>query len=401
MTIKNTQQPTLGLSQVKSSFSRRQLLKFTGAGAAAAWLSGCTSVPNDALEMPIFSGVRPLSKQPFARPLMTLDNIIDIKVGLRPFRASGFVVRGERVGEKLIIHNYGHGGSGITFSWGSSTLAVRELPETGDRRAAVIGCGVMGLTTARLLQERGWKVTIYAKAFSPNNTSDAAGGQWAPTGISYRFRETPAFSTQCDEALQISYERFSKQIGAEYGVKLIENYHLKQTPIRADDYTHLERWPKLFPQIEVLQPNQHPFPTRFALRYLSMVIEPAIFLPKLMQQFREAGGQVLQREIAESTELQALAEPVIFNCTGIGAKALFGDEQLTPIRGQILRLRPDERIDFCTHGDGQGLMYMFPRSQDIAVGGSFDRGEAGLAPDLETTTRIVREHARMIEAMRI
>jgi D-amino-acid oxidase len=401
MTIKNTQQPTLGLSQVKSSFSRRQLLKFTGASAAAAWLSGCTSVPNDALEMPVFSGVRPLSKQPFARPLMTLENIIDIKVGLRPFRASGFVVRGEQVGEKLIIHNYGHGGSGITFSWGSSTLAVRELPETGDRQAAVIGCGVMGLTTARLLQERGWKVTIYAKAFSPNNTSDAAGGQWAPTGISYRFRETHAFSTQCDEALQISYDMFSKQIGAEYGVKLIENYHLKQTPIRVDDYTHLERWPKLFPQTEVLQPNQHPFPTRFALRYLSMVIEPAIFLPKLMQEFRDAGGQVLQREVRDVAELQTFTETVIFNCTGIGAKALFGDEQLTPIRGQILRLRPDERIDFCTHGDGQGVMYMFPRSQDIAVGGSFDRGEAGLAPDNETTTRIVREHARMIAAMRI
>lgn len=383
------------------AFNRREVLKITGASIATAAFSGCVSVDNDRLEMPVFRGSRPLSKLPFARPNMTMENIIDVKVGLRPFRAGGFVVRGERVGEKLIIHNYGHGGSGITFSWGSSTLAVRELPETDDRRAAVIGCGVMGLTTARLLQQKGWKVVIYSKAFSPNNTSDAAGGQWAPTGISYRFRETPAFSAQCDEALQISYDIFTKQIGTEYGVRLVENYHLKNIPIRADDYTYLERWPQLFPQTEVLQPHQHAFPTRYALRYLSMVIEPAIFLPKLMQEFRDAGGEVQSREIVEVTELQTFSEPVIFNCTGIGAKQLFGDEQLTPIRGQIVLLRPDERVDYCTHGGGDGLMYMFPRSRDIAVGGSFDRGMMGLEPDAATTERIVREHARMIAALRI
>lgn len=383
------------------AFNRRELLKITGAGIATAALGGCVSVDSDRLEMPVFRGSRSLSKLPFARPNMTMENIIDIKVGVRPFRAGGFVVRGERVGEKLIIHNYGHGGSGITFSWGSSTLAVRELPETDDRRAAVIGCGVMGLTTARLLQQKGWKVVIYSKAFSPNNTSDAAGGQWAPSGISYRFRETPAFSAQCDEALQISYDIFTEQIGAEYGVRLVENYHLKNTPIRIDDYSYLERWLKFFPQAEVLQPHQHAFPTRYALRYLSMVIEPAVFLPKLMQEFRDGGGEVRSREIIEVTELQTFSEPVIFSCTGIGAKLLFDDEQLTPIRGQIVLLRPDERVDYCTHGGGDGLMYMFPRSRDIAVGGSFDRGVMGLEPDAATTERIVREHARMIAALRI
>ncbi len=399
MIAREKMQPTLPSTFV---FNRRMLLKMSSASIATAALGGCVNADIDRLEMPVFRGSRPLSKLPFARPDMTMENIVDIKVGLRPFRAAGFVVRGERVGEKLIIHNYGHGGSGVTFSWGSSTLAVRELPETDDRRAAVIGCGVMGLTTARLLQQKGWKVTIYSKAFSPNNTSDAAGGQWAPTGISYRSRETPAFSAQCDEALQISYDTFTKQIGTEYGVRLIENYHLKNTPIRIDDYTHLERWPKFFPQTEALQPHQHAFPTRYALRYLSMVIEPAIFLPKLIQEFHAAGGEVRSREIMEVGELQTLSEPVIFNCTGIGAKQLFGDEQLTPIRGQIVLLRPDDKVDYCTHGGGgDGLMYMFPRSRDIAVGGTYDRGLTRLEPDTATTERILREHARMIAALRI
>ena len=103
----------------------------------------------------------------------------------------------------------------------------------------------------------------------------------------------------------------------------------------------------------------------------------------------------------EAAELQNFDEPVIFNCTGIGAKQLFGDEQLTPIRGQIVLLRPDERVDYCTHGGGDGLLYMFPRSRDIAVGGSYDRDLDGLAVDLAITARIVREHAQMVAGLRL
>jgi D-amino-acid oxidase len=36
--------------------------------------------------------------------------------GLRPFRPSGFVVRSETLGDKIVVHNYGHGGCGVTLS---------------------------------------------------------------------------------------------------------------------------------------------------------------------------------------------------------------------------------------------------------------------------------------------
>ena len=76
--------------------SRRDALKFAGASFAAAALGGCASVEPNSLEMPAFRGSRLLSPLPFARPNMTMENIIDIKVGLRPFRVGGFVVRGDR-----------------------------------------------------------------------------------------------------------------------------------------------------------------------------------------------------------------------------------------------------------------------------------------------------------------
>ena len=380
------------------TLSRRDLLKFATASLASSVLGGCTSAPmwrGGPIEYR-----RPLSRRPFARPQVSVEQIIRTRVGLRPFRPSGFVVRGERLGEKMVIHNYGHGGGGITLSWGSSMLAMRELPDMADRRAAVLGCGVMGLSTARLLQARGWQVTIYAKDLPPHTTSDVAGGQWAPTSVFRSGAESFAFAAQLSEALRMSHETFSTLVGSTYGVSLRENYFLSQTPARAQDYYYLDRWPELFPSIAELAPDEHPFPVPYALRHLSYLIEPAIYLPRLMQELRDAGGSIVVREMTHVSDVLALNEPVIFNCTGLGARELFNDNELIPVRGQLVFMPADERVDYCTHGSGEGLLYMFPRADGLLLGGTFERGATHLEPDADTTARIVQEHARMFQQMR-
>src|ERR1700704_6693253 len=114
----------------------------------------------------------------FAPVKVSRDRIIREVVGLRPYRPEGFRVEAERLGEKLLIHNYGHGGAGVTLSWGTASLAMDLLSEsatiaTGSRhkrrppsprRFAVLGCLVNGLSTARLLQRHfEGQVTIYSK----------------------------------------------------------------------------------------------------------------------------------------------------------------------------------------------------------------------------------------------
>jgi D-amino-acid oxidase len=43
--------------------------------------------------------------------------VLEHKVGLRPGRPT-VRLEEERVGERRVIHNYGHGGAGVTLSWG-------------------------------------------------------------------------------------------------------------------------------------------------------------------------------------------------------------------------------------------------------------------------------------------
>src|SRR5689334_9269267 len=157
--------------------SRRRLV---GAAAGATLLAACAPVTR----RPSFT-LTPANISP--------ERVTAVLVGLRPYRPDGFVIRAEAMGSKRIVHNYGHGGAGITLSWGTSQEAVDLGFDPSVREYAVIGCGVIGLTVATLLQQRGASVTIYAKSLPPMTTSNIAGGHWSPYSVFAPRAVTPEF----------------------------------------------------------------------------------------------------------------------------------------------------------------------------------------------------------------
>lgn len=168
-----------------------------------------------------------------ARVKVSKERVIRTIVGLRPFRPSGFVVRGEKLGEKTVIHNYGHGGAGITLSWGTSQLAVEEGAKSESRDCAVIGCGVVGLSTARLLQLRGCNPVIYARETPPSVTSNVAGGLWDPVTVFDHPNVTPEFRRQFGEASRLAFRRYQSLAGDVYGVRWLPLYTLSRDGARA------------------------------------------------------------------------------------------------------------------------------------------------------------------------
>jgi D-amino-acid oxidase len=328
------------------------------------------------------------------------DRVIRTIVGLRPFRPSGFVVRGEKFGDKLLVHHYGHGGAGITLSWGTAELAVAEGSKSGERDCAVLGCGVIGLTTARVLQERGYRPTIYAREMPPATTSNVAGGLWDPVTVYDRNRVTPEFRRQFGEASGAAFRRYQSLAGDWYGVRWMPVYFLStigphQAPAAESPYVSVE---PLYPEAKQLSEAENPFDIPFAYRRQTMLIEPAIYLSALLRDFQIAGGRVVIRGFASAQDVAGLAEKVIYNCTGLGAGALFGDTELTPIRGQLTFLLPQPEIDYMTIGPGD--IYMFPRRDGILLGGSHERGDARLEVDPATTERVLRENRELFEGLR-
>jgi glycine/D-amino acid oxidase-like deaminating enzyme len=351
---------------------RRELL---GAALGSALLAGCANLPV----------TRPPS---LARPRISADRVTRVLVGLRPYRPGGFVVRAEALGSKRLVHNYGHGGAGITLSWGTARLAVDMGFTDARERHAVIGCGVVGLSTALLLQRRGASVTIYAKDLPPDTTSNIAGGHWSPTSLFDH--ATPEFLAQFNRAIHIAHRTFQGMAGTRHGVFWHRSYILNDSPHDFGPGHKAIR--DLFPETALLNPGEHPFGDAYVQAYTTMMIEPYTYLRSLMDMFLLGGGRIEVRDFSSREQIAALPEPVIFNCTGLGAKALFGDEELTPVRGQLVVLLPQPELDYNLHANG---LYMFPRTDGLVLGGTFERGNWSLEPDSETTARILEGNARL------
>jgi len=363
---------------------RRQFLQLAASAALAA-APACAVRRFDVLSVP---------RRHFARVDVSPGRVIRTIAGLRPYRPSGFVLRAERFGDKLLVHDYGHGGGGVTLSWGTARLAVDELAAwTGaSDRAAVVGCGAVGLATARLLQRRGAAVTVYAKDIPPNTTSNVAGAQWGPFSVFEAGKTTPAFDDQFERAARLSRRLFQDLPLRDFGIRWIENYSL------SDDAHRPPPNFVLYPDAVDLAPREHPFPYRYARRFTTMLIETSTYMRTLLQEFLIAGGRVVVREFPNRAALATLEEPLIFNCTGLGARAMLGDEELIPAKGQVTFLLPQPEIDYITLPP-TGL-YMFPRSDGILLGGTFERGNWTLEPDPEAEKRVIEGHRQFFASMR-
>ncbi|MEM8695491.1 MAG: FAD-dependent oxidoreductase [Pseudomonadota bacterium] len=367
---------------------RRALLAGAGALLGGLALQGCTTTASRAMSSSLGCRLHPVDVRR-ERHIRTL-------VGLRPFRASGFVVRAEAFGDKRLVHNYGHGGGGITLSWGSSRLALDAGLRAHSGPVAVIGAGIMGLTTARLLQEAGYLVRIYTAQLPPHTTSNIAGGQWYPSLVYRRSALTPAFERQLVAAAAYSYRRFQIMIGDRYGVRWMRNYELSQ---RAPSPGNTDRLiASMMPEARAIEPDAHPFAAPFVRQYDGMIVETPTFLRQMLDDIRLAGGEIAIRSFRNPADLMALPETLIFNCTGLGAKALFGDEELVPMRGQLEILLPQPEVDYAVSAPGG--IYMFSRRDGIILGGTADRGEWSMEPSETAADRIFTRHRQLFDAFR-
>jgi D-amino-acid oxidase len=380
--------------------NRRAMIKMSGMAALGAGIGGC------ARRAPVRTAA-PAAPVRLAPVNVSWDRIIRTTVGLRPYRPSGFVLRAEKLDSRLLIHNYGHGGGGMSLSWGCGQRAAEmALESTGPRRAAVLGCGAVGLAAARQLQRRGFEVTIYTAAVPPDTTSNMSLAGFTPTSAVVALDgRTPAWDAQFKEVVEIAYRQLQLLVGREYGVSWLYNY----SPI--DDLRIASGTNTLMPahlegEREVLEPGAHPLPTKYAARRSELRIEPSIYLDAMLRDVAQFGGRIVIRKFADRRELLSLDEPVIVNCTGLGARELFGDQELIPLKGQLTVLVPQPEVGYAITGAGRtggnlpsAGLHMMPRADGIILGGTRERDVWTLDPNQDELKRVVEGHREFFTAM--
>ncbi|QZH74842.1 MAG: FAD-binding oxidoreductase [Erythrobacter sp.] len=366
-------------------FGRRQFV----AGGAAGFLAACAPVGTlrsaGALVGPTLP---PLNFDP--------ARLMRVTVCLRPFRAAGPRLEAERVGEMLVVHNYGHGGSGWSLSWGCAEEAAALALAGEARSVAVIGAGVIGMTTALRLGEMGAQVTLYAAEFTPDTRSARATGVWSPSSrIGLSDAMDASANARWEAWARRSWVVHQQMLGLSGDpVEFLTQYNLSGGEEPDVDATRPfarlgARLRDLTPRWPELAEATNPFPRHTVVAGQQMVFNVAEYSGWLTRMLLLRGGRMVRRNFPDRAAVLALEEPVVVNCTGYGARELWGDTSVVPVRGQISWLMPQpearyalyfDAVQAISRRDGLVVQYLGPNDD-------WGYGEADETPDPAETAR--------------
>ncbi|UBM58963.1 FAD-binding oxidoreductase [Marinilongibacter aquaticus] len=382
--------------------NRRNFFQKAGVATAALGAFGvqsCTNVPKLYGDKNFY-----INKGYYAIPKLKLstDRIIKETVGLRPFRESGPRIEKSMLGNKILVHNYGHGGSGWSLSWGTGNMARNLVMSTGKKKIALLGCGTVGIATATLLQESGCEVTIYAKDVPPNVTSNLATGTWSPSSrVCAHDKATPEFQKIWEEACRFSFKRMQMSLGLNDIVSWGDEYAVrKERPKPGEGRgggSEVFEIEGLAPHWKELSPKDHPFNAELVRRRSNMIFNIPSYLNFHLNNFLLRGGKLKIHEIKKLEDIDALKEPVVVNCLGLGAKTLFNDDELYPISGQLACLVPQTEINYKLSTKGA---YFITRKDGIYLGGNGIENSYDTTPNRALSEQWVHTLSELMKDMK-
>ena len=271
---------------------------------------------------------------------------------------------------------------------------------------AVVGAGVIGCGVAVLLTERfqdAAVVTLISEEFTPNTTSDASGAIMIPFDV----RKGGSQNEDDDisnakirkwtkDTFNYLDELYTSKDANLINIQLVQGYY-------ADIDRGSDPWWKEFTpgfrHVETDEIDRMKLPTRFKHIYAfsTYIMSCLSYLPWMMDKFIRNGGIVKQRKVHNISELSSY--DIVINCAGLGSNELFGDSSIYPVRGDAISIEAPWIKQFVFFIDKENYTYIFPRANDVLLGGTKGTNNWSKEPSEEEAESIMRRCCAVIPSI--
>jgi D-amino-acid oxidase len=250
-----------------------------------------------------------------------------------------------------------------------------------ERSVLVVGAGVSGMTSAFRLAESGLAIEIISRDEPDHTTSCAAGALWGPY-----LAEDQRILRWSEQTRRVLVEL--EGAAGPTGVRRMLGLEAARAPAPVPE------WARALPGFRVA--------TRRELGefsngwwYEAPLVDMPTYLKYLLGRLGDLGVSI---NIGAVTGFDAAlaAGRTIVNCTGMGARALTGDPELIPVRGQLVVV-PNPGLDrfFAEHDESPEPTYLLPHGDLLVLGGSIQEGVADPRVDLDIAAAIQARCARV------
>jgi D-amino-acid oxidase len=238
----------------------------------------------------------------------------------------------------------------------------------------VLGGGVIGLTCAVRLLDRGARVRVVSADEPARTVSRLAAAVWYPT-------HTDADPRVLAWAHRTYDELMAQAADGVPGVAPRPTRMVIRRPVGRP------WWSGAVPDFA-----ERPGEWRFTVPSVEM----EVYLQWLADRVRSAGGALTRGRVTSLAELDGQAGTVV-NATGLAARVLAGDTAVFPARGQIVVVaNPGLETSVRDEEHPDGMTYIHPRSRDVVLGGTFQPGDWNETPDPATTAAIRQRCAELV-----
>lgn len=334
-------------------------------------------------------------------PNFSDENIIGYNVGIRPHRKSGVRIESEKLGNKLIIHNYGYGGSGLTLCWGGAQEVIqilnKEILKSPERTQlntiAVLGAGVIGLSTAHELLKQGHHVNIYAKSFSPSLTSNIAAGI---ISAPYLLGSEPEDKLELlNRLLDVSVKRFMTSLDTpapEFaGIKRIRDYRFESAS--SAHGMSSSKFKNIYLEHKKVRVHFDNGMIKMGKQIIELGLDGKLFMDDLYTQVTAKGASIHQKYFTTKNDITSLNEKIIINCTSMGSHELFDDSEFIPVKGHIIYIKPQSGIDYSFYAnitnEPDYWIKLYPWKDRLILGGVHEKGKKDQIADQHVLDKLI------------